>query len=190
MRIILKLLSAAAAAMTAAGILTAAAQNTQQYDFSSVSINGLDTYKIYTREQITDALGEPDEEDNVIYNYLVYRTTMVTAPASGDFSLSDVKAARKVSDGIGYDYIGNDSVKICVFTLNSDRFAVNDYIRVGDHVSKVYDMGGKTLMEEDRSRIYWAPEGSPDEPWIEWDCYPAFYYDNNGIITKIQLYYD
>ena len=51
-------------------------------------------------------------------------------------------------------------------------------------------MGGKTLMEEDRSRIYWAPEGSPDEPWIEWDCYPAFYYDNNGTITKIELYYD
>ena len=190
MRIILKLLSAAAAAMTAAGILTAAAQDTLQYDLSSVSINGLDTYKIYTREQIIDALGEPDEEDNVIYNYLVYRTTMVMAPASGDFSLSDVKAARKVSDGIGYDYIGNDSVKICVFTLNSDRFAVNDYIRVGDPVSKVYDMGGKTLMEEDRSRIYWAPEGSPDEPWIEWDCYPAFYYDNNGTITKIELYYD
>lgn len=190
MRIILKLLSAAAAAMTAAGILTAAAQETLQYDFSSVSINGLDTYKIYTREQIIDALGEPDEEDNVIYNYLVYRTTMVMAPASGDFSLSDVRAAKKVTDEFGYYDDGNDSIKICVFTLYSDRFAVNDYIRVGDPVSKVYDMGGKTLEEEDRSRIYWAPEGSPEEPWIEWDCYPAFYYDENGIITEIELYYD
>ena len=190
MRIILKLLSAAAAAMTAAGILTAAAQDTLQYDFSSVSINGLDTYKIYTREQIIDALGEPDEEDNVVYKYLVYHTTMVMAPASGDFSLSDVRAAKNVVDDFGYSDVGNDSIKICVFTLYSDRFAVNDYVRVGDPVSKVYDMGGKTLEEEDRSRIYWAPEGSPDEPWIEWDCYPAFYYDNNGIITKIELYYD
>ena len=190
MRIILKLLSAAAAAMTAAGILTAAAQDTLQYDFSSVSINGLDTYKIYTREQIIDALGEPDEEDNVVYKYLVYHTTMVMAPASGDFSLSDVKAAKKVSDGIGYSDVGKDSIKICVFTLCSDRFAVNDYIRVGDPVTKVYDMGGKTLEEDDRRRIYWAPEGRPDEPWIEWDCYPAFYYDDNGIITEIELYYD
>ena len=49
-------------AIASAGILTAAAQNTQQYDFSSVCINGLDTYKIHTMEQITDALGEPDEE--------------------------------------------------------------------------------------------------------------------------------
>lgn len=96
----------------------------------------------------------------------------------------------KVTDEFGYDDDGNDSVKICVFTLNSDRFAVNDYIRVVDPVSKVYYMGGKTLMEEDRSRIYWAPEGSPDEPRIEWDCYPAFYYDDNGIITDIELYYD
>ena len=192
MRIILKLLSAAAAAMTAAGILTAAAQDTLQYDFSSVNINGLDTYKIYTREQIIEALGEPDEEDNVIYNYLVYRTTMVMAPASGDFSLSDVKAARKVSDGIGYDYIGNDSVKICVFTLNSDRFAVNDYIRVGDPVTKVYDMGGQTMEGDEKwgRRLYWAPEGSPEEPWIEWGCYPRFYYDDNGIITDIELYHD
>lgn len=190
MRIILKLLSAAAAAMTAAGILTAAAQDTLQYDFSSVSINGLDTYKIYTREQIIDALGEPDEEDNVIYKYFVYRTTMVMAPATGDFSLSDVRAAKKVTDEFGYYDDGNDSIKICVFTLYSDRFAVNDYVRVGDPVTKVYDMGGQTMEEEDRSRIYWAPEGSPDEPWIEWDCYPAFYYDDNGIITDIELYYD
>lgn len=97
----------------------------------------------------------------------------------------------KVTDEFGFGGIyGRDSIRFCVFTLNSDRFAVNDYIRVVDPVSKVYYMGGKTLMEEDRSRIYWAPEGSPDEPWIEWDCYPAFYYDNNGIITEIELYYD
>ena len=141
-------------ALTATAAFAAFSTTAQEHDFSSVSINGLDTYKIYTREQIIEALGEPDEEDNIIYNYLVYRTTMVMAPASGDFSLSDVKAARKVSDGIGYDYIGNDSVKICVFTLNSDRFAVNDYIRVGDHVSKVYDMGGK------------APDGRRPQPHI------------------------
>ena len=115
---------------------------------------------------------------------------MVMAPASGDFSLSDVRAAKNVVDDFGYSDVGKDSIKICVFTLNSDRFAVNGYIRVGDPVTKVYDMGGKTLEDNDRHRIYWAPEGRPDEPWIEWDCYPAFYYDDNGIITKIALYYD
>ena len=177
-------------ALTATATFAAFSTTAQEHDFSSVSINGLDTYKIYTREQITDALGEPDEEDNVIYKYFVYHTTMVMAPPSGDYSLSDAKAVRNVVDELGYSDVGKDSIKICVFTLYSDRFAVNDYVRVGDPVSKVYDMGGKTLEEEDRSRIYWAPEGSPDEPWIEWDCYPAFYYDENGIITEIELYYD
>ena len=39
-------------AIASAGILTAAAQDTLQYDFSSVSINGLEVNKAYTREQI------------------------------------------------------------------------------------------------------------------------------------------
>ena len=178
-------------AIASVGIPTAAAQNTQQYDFSTVSINGLELDRYYTREQLIDALGVPDEEDDVVYSYFVYNSTMAMAPASGDFSLSDVRAARNVVDDFGFGGIhGRDSVRFCVFTLNSDKFAVNGYVRVGDPVTKVYDMGGKTLEEEDRSRIYWAPEGRPDEPWIEWDCYPAFYYDDNGIITKIALYYD
>ena len=188
MRIILKLLSAAAAAMTAAGILTAAAQDTLQYDFSSVSINGLDTYKIYTREQIIDALGEPSIEDEHGYYYFTYISTLVMAPAVD--TTRTFRAAKEVADGFGYIRKNGDTLRFQVFFITSDRFAVNDYIRVGDPVTKVYDMGGQTLEEEDRSRIYWAPEGSPDEPWIEWDCYPAFYYDENGIITEIELYYD
>lgn len=175
--------------LQAFNILTANGQDSQQYDFSAVRINGLDIDKIHTREQIIDALGEPDEEDNVIYKYFVYHTTMVMAPASEPIE-NGFRAAENVTDDFGYYDDGNDSIKICVFTLNSDRFAINDYIRVGDPVTKVYDMGGKTLEEEDRNRIYWAPEGSPDDPQIEWDCYPAFWYDKNGIITKIELYYD
>ena len=188
MRIILKLLSAAAAAMTAAGILTAAAQDTLQYDFSSVSINGLEVNKAYTREQIIDALGEPSIEDEHGYYYFTYISTLVMAPAVD--TTRTFRAAKEVADGFGYIRKNGDTLRFQVFFITSDRFAVNDYVRVGDPVSKVYDMGGKTLEEEDRSRIYWAPEGSPDEPWIEWDCYPAFYYDDNGIITEIELYYD
>ena len=188
MRIILKLLSAAAATMTAAGILTAAAQDTLQYDFSSVSINGLDTYKIYTREQIIDALGEPSIEDEHGYYYFTYISTLVMAPAVD--TTRTFRAAKEVADGFGYIRKNGDTLRFQVFFITSDRFAVNDYIRVGDPVSKVYDMGGKTLEEEDRSRIYWAPEGSPEEPWIEWGCYPRFYYDDNGIITDIELYHD
>ena len=188
MRIILKLLSAAAAAMTAAGILTAAAQDTQQYDFSTIRINGLEVDKAYTREQIIDALGEPSIEDEHGYYYFTYISTLVMAPAVD--TTRTFRAAKEVADGFGYIRKNGDTLRFQVFFITSDRFAVNDYIRVGDPVTKVYDMGGQTMEEEDRSRIYWAPEGSPEEPWIEWNCYPAFYYDDNGIITDIELYYD
>ena len=194
MRIILKLLSAAAAAMTAAGILTAAAQDTLQYDFSSVSINGLELDRYYTREQLIDALGVPDEEDDVVYSYFVYNSTMVMAPPSGDYSLSDAKAVRNVVDefGIGSIY-GQDSIKFCVFTLTSDKFAVNDYVRVGDHVSKVRDMGGtvKDTKNADGSRtLYWTPAVLAFIEDGNLAYCPAFYYNKNGIITMIEVYYD
>ena len=194
MRIILKLLSAAAAAMTAAGILTAAAQDSQQYDFSTVSINGLELDRYYTREQLIDALGVPDEEDDVVYSYFVYNSTMVMAPPSGDYSLSDAKAVRNVVDefGIGSIY-GQDSIKFCVFTLTSDKFAVNDYVRVGDHVSKVRDMGGtvKDTKNADGSRtLYWTPAVLAFIEDGNLAYCPAFYYNKNGIITMIEVYYD
>ena len=109
-------------AIASAGILTAAAQDSQQYDFSTIRINGLELDRYYTREQIINALGEPDEEDDVVYSYFVYNSTIVMAPASGDFSLSDAKAVRNVVDEFGFGSIyGQDSIKFCVFTLTSDH---------------------------------------------------------------------
>ena len=175
-------------AIASAGIPTAAAQETQQYDFSTIRINGLEVDKAYTREQIIDALGEPSIEDEHGYYYFTYISTLVMAPAVD--TTRTFRAAKEVADGFGYIRKNGDTLRFQVFFITSDRFAVNDYIRVGDPVTKVYDMGGQTMEEEDRSRIYWAPEGSPEEPWIEWNCYPAFYYDDNGIITDIELYYD
>ena len=174
-----------------AGILTAAAQNTQQHDFSTVSINGLELDRYYTREQLIDALGVPDEEDDVVYSYFVYYTTKIMTPASNRIE-SDFNIARRISDGIGFGGIhGRDSVRFCVFTLNSDRFAVNDYIRVGDPVSKVYNMGGSVRDINGGGKLYWWASFVTDYIEDEDLMYnPAFWYDKNGIITKIELYYD
>ena len=181
-------------ALTATATFAAFSTTAQEHDFSSVSINGLDTYKIYTREQITDALGEPDEEDNVIYKYFVYHTTMVMAPPSGDYSLSDAKAVRNVVDEFGFGSIyGQDSIKFCVFTLTSDKFAVNDYVRVGDHVSKVRDMGGTvkdTKNADGSGTLYWTPAVLAFIEDGNLAYCPAFYYNKNGIITMIEVYYD
>ena len=102
--------------------------------------------------------------------------------------------AMKVTDDFGYDDIGNNSIKICVFTLNSDRFTVNDYIRVGDPVSKVYDMGGsvRDIKNTDGGgKLYWWASYVTDYIEDEDLMYnPAFWYDKNGKIIKIELYYD
>ena len=180
--------------LQAFNILTVNGQDPQQYDFSSVCINGLELNRYYTREQLIDALGVPDEEDDVVYSYFVYNSTMIMAPASGDFSLSDVRAAMKVSDEFGFGGIyGQDSVKFCVFTLNSDRFAVNGYVRMGDPVSKVRDMGGtvRDVKNADGSgTLYWTPSllAFIEDGYLAY-C-PAFYYNKNGIITMIEVYYD
>ena len=60
--------------LQAFNILTANGQDSQQYDFSTVSINGLELDRYYTREQLIDALGVPDEEDDVVYSYFVYNS--------------------------------------------------------------------------------------------------------------------
>ena len=134
-----------------AGILTAAAQNTQQHDFSTVSINGLELDRYYTREQLIDALGVPDEEDDVVYSYFVYYTTKIMTPASNRIE-SDFNIARRISDGIGFGDIKNT------------------------------DGGGK---------LYWWASFVTDYIEDEDLMYnPAFWYDKNGIITKIELYYD
>ena len=130
-----------------------------------------------------------------MYSYFVYNSTMAMAPASGDFSLSDVRAARNVVDDFGFGGIhGRDSVRFCVFTLNSDKFAVNGYVRVGDPVSKVYDMGGsvRDIKNTDGGgKLYWWASFVTDYIEDEDLMYnPAFWYDKNGIITKIELYYD
>ena len=181
-------------AIASAGILTAAAQDTLQYDFSTIRINGLELDRYYTREQIINALGKPDEEDDVVYSYFVYNSTIVMAPPSGDYSLSDAKAVRNVVDEFGFGSIyGQDSIKFCVFTLTSDKFAVNDYVRVGDHVSKVRDMGGTvkdTKNADGSGTLYWTPAVLAFIEDGNLAYCPAFYYNKNGIITMIEVYYD
>ena len=64
---------------------------------------------------------------------------------------------------------------------------------MGDPVSKVYNMGGsvRDIKNTDGGgNLYWTPfvtDYIEDEDLM---YNPAFWYDKNGIITKIELYYD
>ena len=97
----------------------------------------------YSKEQIIQALGEPDNEDNVIYHYFSYYSEVLShEEPSDDSSLGrGEKRTRILEDEFGLsDLSPSSDWKFSVFMLESDRFAVNGYVRVGDHVSKVRDM--------------------------------------------------
>ena len=153
----------------------------QEYDFSSQRLNGLEVGKFYTEEQFVEAFGEPDYIQVVMHNYFVYVRNVTSS------------AAERIEDAIGFVSSKDGEYRIGPYFIFSDQIVFNDYIRVGDHVSKVFDMGGTTLEcknEDGSGYIYWVPEGGPEEPYIEWNCFPAFYYDKNGIIEMIQSYND
>ena len=184
----LKLISIAIVSFLLTDILDA-----QEYDFSTERLNGLEVRKFYTEEQFIEAFGEPDYISSAIHDYFVYERVITSpSPAAVEDIVGGV-AAEKITDGIGFISNQDGEYSIEVYTIRSDQIVFNDYIRVGDHVSKVFDMGGTTLEcknEDGSGYIYWVPEGGPEEPYIEWNCFPAFYYDKNGIIEMIQSYND
>ena len=123
-------------AIAIAGIFTIAAQDTQQYDFSAVRINGLEIGKFYTREQYLEALGgQPYSEGDEAYHYLTYKTAMALAPTAG-LELIDIKKTETKYDLFGYSaWQGYEGFYFASFFIHSDKYAINDYVRVGDPVS-------------------------------------------------------
>ena len=165
----------------------------QEYDFSRITVNGLELDKYYSRSQIIQALGEPDYINNVIYTDFVYCSEVLShEEPSDDSSLGRGETVvEEYRDVFGFGK-GSSDWKFSVFMLLSDRFAVNGYVRVGDHISKVRDMGGavRNFSDEDGGgQLYWYPVIETLSDGSLWHC-PAFHYDKDGTITYIELYYD
>lgn len=172
----------------------------KQYDFSTIRLNGLDINGKYTREQLVAAFGEPDETSQAIHDCFVYnrRQSTIIAKSSIGFQESgrenyDVEPSIIAIDEIGYNINNNGYYELSVFFIESDEIILNDYIKVGDSISKVGDMGGITLdgEYEDGSKYkYWCPAGAYDPSRIDWTLCPRFDYDTTGKIKRIELYYD
>ena len=180
--------------ITIVSIVLTTTLNAQEYDFSSQRLNGLEVGNFYTEEQFVEAFGEPDYYDVVAHNYFVYERTVASpSPAAVGDIVGGAVAAEKIEDSIGYTSNNEGEYCIITYTINSDQIVFNDYIRVGDHVSKVFDMGGTTLEcknEDGSGYIVWGPFEDKGNGQLDWTLYPAFYYDENGIIEYIELYYD
>ena len=69
----------------------------QEYDFSRITVNGLEIFHDYSKEQIIQALGEPDTEDNVIYHYFSYYSEVLShGKPSDDSSLGRGEKRTKI----------------------------------------------------------------------------------------------
>ena len=111
---------------------------------------------------------------------------------------SSVTIVGKVElpDNESIDYIGfskwDEGLHFVNYIIQTKRFSFNNMFWVGDPISKVKAEGGQFLDRKNKNGggcLTWAGGGDADSGPIEWIVCPRFYYDENGIITCMELWY-
>ena len=147
------------------------------YDFSTFTINGLEMAgQEYTEQDIIRAFGQPDtvEFDEFGYTYTYFFESDVSASAYK--YAADITLLYKPKGPIMTAYVYDR------------KYIVNGFIRVGDPISKVYEMDGdfsNTHYNKNRAgAIFWRPTGTGWENVEFFNC-PKFAYNEDGVITSI-----
>jgi len=146
-------------------------------DFSTFTINGLEMAgPEYTEQDIIRAFGQPDtvEFDEFGYTYTYFFESDVSASAYK--YAADITLLYKPKGPIMTAYVYDR------------KYIVNGFIRVGDPISKVYEMDGdfsNTHYNKNRAgAIFWRPTGTGWENVEFFNC-PKFAYNEDGVITSI-----
>ena len=146
-------------------------------DFSTFTINGLEMAgPEYTEQDIIRAFGQPDtvEFDEFGYTYTYF--------FENDISASAYKYAADIT------LLYKPKGPIMTAYVYDRKYIVNGFIRVGDPISKVYEMDGdfsNTQYHKNRAgAIFWRPTGTGWENVEFFNC-PEFTYDEDGVITSI-----
>ena len=138
---------------------------------NDVVINGLSLNTKYSKEQIIEALGQPDSIDTTL-DESGYITTY----------------------HYGTDYFQQTEESLLVeFVITNPRFKFNNFISVGDPIARVALLGG-TITDDEVVNYHgdllkykqWkvAKELNSD---IYYSLSTLFYYNNKGLITKISV---
>ncbi len=131
----------------------------QTYDFSKITINGLELHEKYSEEELFSALGSTTNIAKTgVLSYVEY-----TFPND--------------------DVIGMQASYFRLFSLSSINYALNDYLRLGDNISKLYEMGG-TVSTDPSSKLikYWRPQS--DDPKYS-DVSVMIRIDDSNMINEI-----
>ena len=146
-------------------------------DFSTFTINGLEMAgPEYTEQDIIRAFGQPDtvEFDEFGYTYTYFFESDISSVQYGN--AAEITLYSKPKGPIMTAYVFDD------------KYNVNGFIRVGDHISKVYEMDGdfsNTQYHKNRAgAIFWRPTGTGWENVEFFNC-PKFAYNEDGVITSI-----
>ena len=146
-------------------------------DFSTFTINGLEMAgPEYTEQDIIRAFGQPDtvEFDEFGYTYTYF--------FENDISASAYKYAADIT------LLYKPKGPIMTAYVYDRKYIVNGFIRVGDPISKVYEMDGdfsNTQYHKNRAgAIFWRPTGTGWENVEFFNC-PKFAYNEDGVITSI-----
>ena len=147
------------------------------YDFSTFTINGLEMAgPEYTEQDIIRAFGQPDTVmfDEFGYTYTYFFESDISSVQYGN--AAEITLYSKPKGPIMTAYVFDD------------KYNVNGFIRVGDHISKVYEMDGdfsNTQYHKNRAgAIFWRPTGTGWKNVEFFNC-PEFTYDEDGVITSI-----
>ena len=163
---------------------------------AQISINGLIMNEFYTEEEIIEILGTPDSIAYAIEGYIYFRyqeeketQQNISVPIGDKVELPDNESI----DYIGFDkWQGKEGLHFANYIINTKRFSFNNKFWVGDPISKVKAEGGQFLDRKNKNGggcLTWAGGGDVDSGPIEWIVCPRFYYDENGIITCMELWY-
>ena len=145
-----------------------------QYDFSTFTINGLEIGgPEYTEQPDSVELGEfgytyimLKEASSIPKNYI---------PTGGIYAAEIILHTKPKG-------------AIYVVGIFDEKYTVNNFINVGDSMSKIYEMDGdfkEVHYKEGDSSIYWRPTGWEN---IEFFNCPQFMIDKNGTIIGISLW--
>ncbi len=146
-----------------------------EYDFTSLYINEVEVFAPFTHREMVNHFGEP---------VAVYWAADTFYPLIYEY--------RRADGGSKSEFALDPSDRtLCAFWIRDSRFVINDFIRIGDPVSKVPLMGGtwEDRPNEDGTggSMVWKPVSWEGGGFIS--C-PAFHYNEYRNITSIELHND
>ena len=151
-------------------------------DFSTFTINGLEMAgPEYTEQDIIRAFGQPDSVELGEFGYTYIMLKEAPSIPKNYIPTGGIYAAEIILHT-------KPKGAIYVVGIFDEKYTVNNFINVGDSMSKIYEMDGdfkEVHYKEGDSSIYWRPTEWEN---IEFFNCPQFMIDKNGTIIGISLW--